>query len=396
MAELSSAVSGAVDPSRECVADLRIEVFSGSAGLDAIRDEWRRFALRLPECRFFQLPEWHRSYLSALELDPESVRYCVAYRDGRMVAVFPLQHRRCRSHGLTLRTLGLVAHSHLPMGDFVFAQHAENTTLMQTFVSWLRAQRDFAWDVLLLDRVPDRSAISFALKAAPPSMLLGIARGSSSYLPCEQPYETTTSAISGSFKRNLRRLTRRAAQTAPLAYLSVREYTELIEALPRFIAIEKSGWKGGEGTAIACDEALVMFYRRLVEEFGRHGQCRINFLRQGDTDVAAQFCLRADGALNLLKIGFDDAYSAIAPGHLIMERTIQACCEDTQVRYVSFVSSPSWAEVWKPLHEQVWEYQVFNTTSYGMALHSLLRGKRFIENRASVAKARIRKLKFSQ
>jgi hypothetical protein len=83
----------------------------------------------------------------------------------------------------------------------------------------------------------------------------------------------------------------------------------------------------------------------------------------------------------------------LAAGNLIMERTIQACCEDTQIRYVSFVTSPNWAHVWKPLSELVWEYQVFNTSSYGRALHSLVRGKRFIEDRASVAKARMRRAK---
>jgi len=393
MLELSSAVPGAANRPRESVSDSRIEVFSGPEGLDAITGEWRRLALGMPNCRFFQVPEWHKSYLSALELDPASVSYFVAYRDGQMVAVFPLQHSRRRIHGLTVRTLGLISHSHVTLGDFAFAQHAENATLMQTFVGWLRAQRDFTWDVLLLDRVPDRSAITFALRAAPPSMLLGVARGSSSYIPCEQPYEATTSAISGSFKRNLRRLARRAEQTAPLAYWSVHEYTELIEALPRFFAIESSGWKGGEGTAIGCNGALMTFYRRLVEEFGTRGQCVMNFLRHGDTDVAAQFCLRVDGTLNLLKIGFDEAHAAIAPGHLIMDRTIQACCEDTRIRCISFVTSPNWDQVWKPLCEPVWEYQVFNNSSYGMALHSLVRGKRFIENRASVARARIRRPK---
>ena len=204
MLELSSAVSGAANRSRECVADFRIEVYSGPEGLAAIAGEWRRLALLMANCRFFQVPEWHKSYLSALEPDPAGVSYFVVYRDDQMVAVFPLQHSRRRIHGLTVRTLGLISHSHVTLGDFAFVQHAENATLMQTFVGWLRSQRDFAWDVLLLDRVPDRSAISFALRAAPPSMLLGVARGSSSYIPCEQPYEATTSVISGSFKRNLR------------------------------------------------------------------------------------------------------------------------------------------------------------------------------------------------
>jgi CelD/BcsL family acetyltransferase involved in cellulose biosynthesis len=381
----------AAEQSKAPVPDLRIKVFLGREGLDSISGEWRRLVLGIPNHRFFQLPEWHKSYLSSLEIDPASVAYFVAYRADKMVAVLPLRHSRRRIHGLILRTLGLIAHSHITLGDFAFAQHAENATLMQTFVDWLRAQREFAWDVLLLDRVPDRSAIAFALKAAPPSLLLCTARGSSSYIPCEQPYETATSAISGSFKRNLRRLARRAAQTAPLSYLSVHEHVELTEALPRFFALEASGWKGGEGTAIDCDESLVMFYRGLVEEFGSQGQCCINFLRLGDTDVAAQFCLRVGGATNLLKIGFDEAHAAIAPGNLIMERTIQDCCENTQIRYVSFVTSPSWDHVWKPLSEVVWEYQVFNNTSYGRALHGLVRGKRFIENRARLAKARIRR-----
>jgi CelD/BcsL family acetyltransferase involved in cellulose biosynthesis len=310
-----------------------------------------------------------------------------------MVAVFPLRHFRRRIHGLTLRVLGLISHNHITLGDFTFAQQPENAALMQAFVDWLRAQREFFWDVLHLDGVPERSAIAFALKAAPPSLLLGAPCGSSSYISCEQPYDRATSAMSGSFKRNLGRLARRAEQTAALTYWSVQNYVELVEALSRFLEIEASGWKTREGTAIKCDDSLVMFYRRLVEEFGPQGQCCVNFLRHGDNDVAAQFCLRVGGSINVLKVGFDEAHSAIAPGNLIMERTIQACCEDTQIRQLSFVTSPVWDHVWKPQSETVWEYQAFNTSPYGRALFALLCGKRLIEKRVNVAAARIRAAK---
>ena len=61
-----------------------------SQGLAACKADWDRVLATLTRRRHFHRFEWYRSYLDTLEPDPDSVRFYVAYRAGRPIAVFPL------------------------------------------------------------------------------------------------------------------------------------------------------------------------------------------------------------------------------------------------------------------------------------------------------------------
>jgi CelD/BcsL family acetyltransferase involved in cellulose biosynthesis len=184
--------------------------------------------------------------------------------------------------------------------------------------------------------------------------------------------------VSGSFRRNLRRLARRAEESASLTYRVVSDPGELGEAVNVFLRVEASGWKGLEGanSAIVCEQALVDFYGCLAQTFGATGECVICLLQHGDRTVAAQFCLRVNGTVSILKIGYDEAAAAIAPGNLNMERTIRAAAETSAVRELSFVTSPPWGHLWKPRQEAVRSYTVFNDTVRGRFLFFVMRSKR--------------------
>jgi CelD/BcsL family acetyltransferase involved in cellulose biosynthesis len=234
-----------------------------------------------------------------------------------------------------------------------------------------------AWDVLLLDKVPQRSASYRLLSAEPPSRVVSDITGSSAYLPTESE-DTALGAVSSSFKRNLRRLAKRAEETAPLRYKVCDTLPELDQAFPQFLDVEASGWKGtcGTCTAIAQDTSVVSFYRELMKRFGARGQCIITQLIHGDNVVASQFGLLVDGTLNILKIGYREDHAWFAPGNLVMERTIRWCCAHPDVHELSFVTCPPWGHLWKPQEELVASFRIFNPTLKGRLLHGGLHTKR--------------------
>src|SRR5690606_3546190 len=103
-----------------------------------------------------------------------------------------------------------------------------------------------------------------------------------------------------------------------------RAGAELERAFAAFLDIEASGWKGGEGTGTAIrlvPEALA-FYGGLVATPPAGGALEVSLLVAGERALAGQLCLRVDGTVYLLKIGYDEAARDLVPGSVLQARNL--------------------------------------------------------------------------
>ena len=161
-----------------------------------------------------------------------------------------------------------------------------------------------------------------------------------------------------------------------MRFQSYRRPEELFGAFDKLVQIEASGWKGDGGTAIGSRPQMHAFYRALVQQFGARDACVINVLWHGEEAVAAQFCLQIGRTISILKVGFHAARAGIAPGNLLLERTLKHACEDPRVDFVSLVNQPPWSHNFKPRTVGVWSYCAPNWNLQGWLLHLGLHGKR--------------------
>jgi hypothetical protein len=93
--------------------------------------------------------------------------------------------------------------------------------------------------------------------------------------------------------------------------------------LPEFLALEASGWKGRNGTAILNDPKDVAFYTTLVRNFAAESQWEWHVIRVGERVVTAQMGVRCGGTLMLPKYAYDEEFAECTPGHLLMEEVIK-------------------------------------------------------------------------
>ena len=93
---------------------------------------------------------------------------------------------------------------------------------------------------------------------------------------------------------------------------------------------------------------LLAFYRALIALLGPAGFCEVNALHAEGRCIASQFCVRVDAEYAVLKIGFDERYARVAPGQLLLERTLQQCCGDPGIRRVNLISDATWHRDWRP------------------------------------------------
>jgi len=175
------------------------------------------------------------------------------------------------------------------------------------------------------------------------------------------------------FLRNLRRKEKGLAQSGDYRYQWVSDGPELALAFRAFLDVEDCGWKGDGGTSILKQPPRLAYYQALFDDFSATGRLVIHLLWLGDRCLAGQFAVNAGTTLYLLKIGYDEAFSPVSPGFLLLNQTLRECCQREDIARLSFVSGREWMDVWNPRNEIVYNAYLFNRTTKGWLLEFLMR-----------------------
>jgi CelD/BcsL family acetyltransferase involved in cellulose biosynthesis len=121
------------------------------------------------------------------------------------------------------------------------------------------------------------------------------------------------------------------------------------------LAIEAMAWKGGAGTSISSNARLAHFYRGLLDVFGPRGNMSLNFVTVAGQRIACLFTFEDGHTLYAAKIGFDPAFAALSPGHLMVAETATDA-ESRGLKVFDFLGAASeWKLKWtNRLREHLW------------------------------------------
>ena len=287
-----------------------IELLSGTTALARLAPQWEDLAANALEPNPFYEP-W--MLLPALECfaQPGEVEVAVAWKDGRLAALLPVQ-RVGRYRSLPLRALRAWRHRHCLLSTpLVRADGAAQT--LAAFLGGLRAGLGRSALLLELAYVPVGGPFHNALQAA----------GSQPYIDNE--YERALlikggdaesyikSALSRHLRQELRRRERRLAELGAVTHATMQA-GDAERWVDDFMRLEAAGWKGREGSALACSEAN----RRFAAEVFAAGVQRGRLHMVGvdlDGRPLARCCsfLAGEGSF-AFKTAYDEAFSRYSPG----------------------------------------------------------------------------------
>lgn len=138
--------------------------------------------------------------------------------------------------------------------------------------------------------------------------------------------------------KDLGRRRRRLAESGSLAYETASEGPALSLAVEAFLALEKAGWKGEAGTALACRASHAAFARQVFARQVFAGQVsapsgdpvrvRADLLRLDGRPLAISLALVTGATACLLKTAYDETARANAPG-LVLEAEIVRALHET-------------------------------------------------------------------
>ncbi|MDI1294509.1 MAG: GNAT family N-acetyltransferase, partial [bacterium] len=150
-------------------------------------------------------------------------------------------------------------------------------------------------------------------------------------------------------RKEIRRLQKRLAETGTVENRLLSDKADLARWCGDFLALEASGWKGQEGTALSCKPGDAAFFRAACAAAFDAG--RLHFLRI-DLDGRAIAMLanfrHGDGAFSF-KIAFDEAMGRFSPGVLIEIANLHAVQDDPAIGWMDSCAAPD-----HPMIDSLW------------------------------------------
>jgi CelD/BcsL family acetyltransferase involved in cellulose biosynthesis len=149
--------------------------------------------------------------------------------------------------------------------------------------------------------------------------------------------------------REFRRLKRRLADQGKLEHTVARTEEEIRHATEAFLSLEASGWKGRERTAMAIDRFRAAFAREALQRLSEQDLCRIHQLTLDGKPIACLVVFIEAGVAYTWKTAYDETYSALSPGTLLMIEVTRQHLEDPNI-----VATDSCAVPDHPVMSRLW------------------------------------------
>ncbi|WP_199724573.1 GNAT family N-acetyltransferase [Corallococcus sp. AB011P] len=303
---------GRVEPL--CVAEVR-----SLAAFNALEAEWNALVKRADDQVFYR-HEFVRCWLE--NFAPGAALRILTARNalGMLVAVLGLQEEQGHQYGVPVRQLSSLTNKHSCRFDLV-AEEPRHAAV--AFLSHLLG--DPSWEVLRLSDVPEGGAAWELLNAA-----RGAGMPWGAWPSARSPYLVLPPTVAAWTKgrsnaKPLRRRRRRLEERGRVEVERVAEVEGLGSKLEEAFALEQSGWKAQEGTAIAQAEHRRGFYTGLAHTAAERGWLGLYFLRLDGRAIAFQYGLEYGGRYLAMKPGYDETLAEVSPGHLLTENLIQDC-----------------------------------------------------------------------
>jgi CelD/BcsL family acetyltransferase involved in cellulose biosynthesis len=171
--------------------------------------------------------------------------------------------------------------------------------------------------------------------------------------------------LGGKLRSDLRRRRRRLDERGSVTFEISDGSDRLDELLAEGFAIEGSGWKASQGTAIESHTETRSFYTEVARWSAERGWLRVAFLRLDGRPIAFDFCLEERGVHFLIKTGYDPAYRKYAPGMLMRQHMISRAFSDAISVYDFLGEDSEWKHAWATERRDRVRMQAFSPSPVG-------------------------------
>ncbi len=181
--------------------------------------------------------------------------------------------------------------------------------------------------------------------------------GFEDFIPVQKSAEKYSSGLSSKFRRNLNKACRDIEELKPVSFRFCENTRSVQENTARFLETENHCWKGARETSIKNYPSSARMFEVAAGNLTGQGMMVFNFLEAGDKTVAAQYAMRGNRTMYILKMAYDEDYAAYSPGNILMLKVIEEACRSGAFDEVNLISGPPILEKWnvqkRPLYHLI-------------------------------------------
>ncbi len=300
----------------------------------ALAAEWQALAGRASEPNCFAEPWFVDAGLQHLRAG--DVRLIEVREGGQLIGVLPVAHA--------------TGYARLPVGyavNWTHHHHFLGTPLVQSGLeaAFWRAvlahldERDRAAAFLHVNGLVAGGPVHRGLLAARPVAATVHRHVRAELRSVLTPAAYYEAAVRKKKRKELKRLRNRLAE---LGTVSVRRWTPDDAVAPwcdMFLALERSGWKGAAGSALACQPATAAFFRDALAGAAAAGRLDMLRLDLDGRALALLVTFRTPPGAFSFKIAFDEAFARFSPG-VLLEIENLAVLADPEIAWTDSCAAP--------------------------------------------------------
>jgi len=298
----------------------------------------------------FDRPEWISTYLRVFEPASEVLLLTVS-RGSRLLAVLPLVRKKCLYAGVPLTKLAGPANEQTVRFDVVRSPSPSGEAAV--YELWKLLRRIPGWQLLELPTFPQDGACQRLMECAGTEGYATVLLHShdAPILRLETDRTGRLTWLHGTnrhFRHELRRFGR-LLETEMGGQPELVQRTDADpETLRKFFALEGSGWKGKEGTAINSDDRTRAFYEQVARVSASRGYFRLHSLELNGTMAAGAFSVATNDCFYPVKICYDEALHRGCPGQVLFNSMLADCAENRIPEFYFGGTADRYKMCWTP------------------------------------------------
>jgi CelD/BcsL family acetyltransferase involved in cellulose biosynthesis len=332
-------------------------------------DDWRKLCAESVDDQPFYHPEWIAAHIRAFTPQAKVVLLTVSSQ-GKLLFVLPLLQEWSVFSGILLRKLRAPVNSHSCRFDAV--RHSSSQGDAAVAIAWNHLQKLPGWDMLELHDVPEAGTISALVLVAGSNGLqtAQVPMRRNPYVPVPTNLDDLKKLpLNARLRGKLRHIRRELDTHGGLKFRRIEQANRV--ALDRFYELESAGWKGAEGSAIACNPQIRQFYDEVSQAAERFGYLSLYSLELDGELLASHFGLAHKGRYFSPKIAYNEKFPQYAPGHLIVSEILQDCAARGISEYDITGINDEWKMKWTSEVRAKFMYFVFRQGLPGTLAHTL-------------------------
>ena len=150
-------------------------------------------------------------------------------------------------------------------------------------------------------------------------------------------------------RKEYNRLWNRMAELGDVSFDTLEDKSDLDLWLKNFLLLERSGWKGKRGTALAEHQGDAEFFENLCRSNMAQNKLHLARITLNAKPIAMLVSFIAGDGAYSFKIAFDEDYARYSPGAWLMMKVIDAFHADPRVNWVDSCAIPN-----HPMIDHIW------------------------------------------